>query len=229
MNTYPEPSREVTQISRTSLQEIETTATAEPHAPVEQVPPGPIQAQKPPAPAPKRRLGWGCCGCGCLLPLALVGFLALLFFLAPGRTNFLALGVDSREAGSDLGRTDTMVLATIAPLEPYVGLLSIPRDLWVEIPGVGENRINTAHFFAEAEEPGSGPQAAMETVTHNFGVPVDYYVRIGFDGLPAVVDALGGVGSDHNSRPADRHLASRDSYARRHAGAGVCARPAGLR
>jgi polyisoprenyl-teichoic acid--peptidoglycan teichoic acid transferase len=181
-------SSEVTQVSRTVLQEIEGNAIQE------QIPPGPIQAPKPPAPPPKkRRSRLGACGCGCLAPVLLLVLLALAYFLLPGRTNILALGIDSREAGSDLGRTDTIVLTTVDPLKPYIGLLSIPRDLWVNIPGVGENRINTAHFFAEAENPGSGPRAAMETVTSNFGVPVRYYVRIGFDGLPAVVDALGGV------------------------------------
>ncbi len=72
-------------------------------------------------------------------------------------------------------------------------MLSIPRDLWVIVPGVGENRINAAHLFAENEQPGTGPTAAMETVRLNFGVDVDYYMRIQFEGLQAFVDALGGI------------------------------------
>ena len=72
-------------------------------------------------------------------------------------------------------------------------MLSIPRDLWVNIPGVGENRINTAHFFAEMEEPGSGPEAAAEAVRQNFGVTVDYYARIRFDGVVEIIDTLGGI------------------------------------
>ncbi len=86
-----------------------------------------------------------------------------------------------------------MILTTVVPPQPYVGMLSIPRDLWVSIPGNGENRINTAHFFAEAEKTGSGPGAAMRTVHENFGVEVDAYVRFNFEGLMSVVDALGGV------------------------------------
>ena len=76
---------------------------------------------------------------------------------------------------------------------PYVGMLSIPRDLWVNIPGVGENRINTAHFFAEASDPGSGPDATLETVRQNFGIDVGYYVRIKFDGFKEIFDAMGGL------------------------------------
>lgn len=86
-----------------------------------------------------------------------------------------------------------MILTTVVPPQPYVGMLSIPRDLWVNIPGNGENRINTAHFFAEAEKTGSGPAAAVITVHENFGVDVDAFVRFNFEGLISVVDALGGV------------------------------------
>jgi LCP family protein required for cell wall assembly len=118
------------------------------------------------------------------------------YFLAPLRTNLLLMGIDRPPDGTDASRTDTMILMTVLPLRPYVGMLSIPRDLWVKIPGVGENRINTAHFFAEASKGGSGPAAAAETVSADFGVPVDYTVRIRFDGVIAVVDAMGGVDVD---------------------------------
>ncbi len=67
------------------------------------------------------------------------------------------------------------------------------RDLWVQIPGIGENRINTAHFYAESAEPGSGPQAVKQTIQENFGVQMDYYLRIEFEGFREIVDALGGV------------------------------------
>ncbi|MDX1436833.1 MAG: LCP family protein [Anaerolineales bacterium] len=187
INIPVDPAVDVTQVSRTTVQEIEE---AEQGA---QVPPGPIQAPPPLKPPAQRTRRWSWCGCGCLLPILAIFVLMAAYFLLPGRTNVLALGVDSREPGSDLGRTDTIVLVTIQPSSPYVGMLSIPRDLWVEIPGIGPNRINTAHFFAEAENPGSGPDAAMETITYNFGVPVNRYIRVGFDGLPAFVDALGGV------------------------------------
>ncbi len=133
---------------------------------------------------------------GCLvLSLPLLGLLAILlaYLLAPVRTNILILGLDARPSEGDAGRSDTMILATFIPLRPYIGALSIPRDLWVNIPGNGENRINTAHFFGEVEKPGGGPAAAMQAVRVNFGVDVNYYVRIRFDGFRKVVDALGGV------------------------------------
>lgn len=117
----------------------------------------------------------------------------MIYFLGPLRTNILFLGTDDSPERGAVGRTDTIILATIVPTRPYIGMLSIPRDLWVNVPGVGDQRINTAYFFAEAEEPGAGPRAAMQTVHENFGIPVRYYAVIHMSGLVAAVDALGGV------------------------------------
>lgn len=144
------------------------------------------------APPPKRR-PWGCCLSVLLIPLLALLCVGTTWLLAPQRTNILVLGLDGREPGSDLARSDTIILSTFAPRQPYLGILSIPRDLWVTIPGYGEDRINTAHFWGENETPGSGPRLAAETVRQNFGVPVDYYVRIRFDGFMDLVDLLGGV------------------------------------
>lgn len=137
-----------------------------------------------------------CCGCSLVSLLtiaAFLGFFSAIYFFAPGRTNLLVLGIDQTAPGSDAGRSDTNILVSLVPTGPYVRMLSIPRDLWVTIPGIGENRINTAHFFAENSSPGSGPAAAMQTVQENFGVDVSYYVRIKFEGFREVFNALGGV------------------------------------
>jgi LCP family protein required for cell wall assembly len=124
----------------------------------------------------------------------LLGLLLLLvYFLVPVRTNFLVLGIDRSPEGTLTGRSDTNILVTVIPLKPTVAMLSIPRDLWVNIPNIGPQRINTAHFFAEANQPGSGPQAALETIESNFHVRVPYYARVSFDSLVGIVDAMGGV------------------------------------
>ena len=141
--------------------------------------PIPVKSLKP-LPRKRRRWGWW------LVALVLV------YFLAPLRTNLLVLGTDRTE-GTNIGRSDTILLLSIVPLQPYVSMLSIPRDLWVTIPGVGEDRINTAHFYAEASQPGSGPDATLETIRANFGVRVSRYVAINFDGFVEMIDAVGGV------------------------------------
>jgi LCP family protein required for cell wall assembly len=119
--------------------------------------------------------------------------LLTLYFVAPLRTNILILGTDDSFERGSVGRTDTIILASVVPLKPYIGMLSIPRDLWVTIPGVGEQRINTAYYFSELNQAGTGAEATMDTIHENFGVPVRYYVVIHMLGLVSVIDALGGV------------------------------------
>jgi polyisoprenyl-teichoic acid--peptidoglycan teichoic acid transferase len=134
----------------------------------------------------------GCCGC---LPTGvLFAILAIcaIYFLFPLRTNLLVLGTD-RTSGTNIGRSDTNIMLTIIPLKPYVGMLSIPRDLWVPIPGHGENRINTAHFYAELDHPGSGPSVAAAVFSQTFHVKLPYYIAIQFDGFKEIVNAMGGL------------------------------------
>jgi len=119
--------------------------------------------------------------------------LVLFLFFTPMRTTLLVIGIDRVPEGSNAGRSDTMILATMPPFLPQMTLFSIPRDLWVSIPGVGENRINTAHYFAELSEPGSGLDAAAGVVEANFGIDVPYVIRIKFDGIVDIVDAMGGI------------------------------------
>lgn len=123
--------------------------------------------------------------------LILIGL--LVYFFAPIRTNILLLGTDDSPERGTIGRTDTIILTTVVPTKPYIGMLSIPRDLWVNVPDVGEQRINTAYFFAEANQPGAGPEAAMQTVRQNFGMHVHYYAVIHMLGLVNAVNAVGGV------------------------------------
>ena len=145
------------------------------------------------------------------VPLGLaLGLSSAVYLLAPFRTNILILGADRRPVEtSTASRSDTLILLTYIPLQPYVGMLSIPRDLWVEIPGFGANRINAAAFLGEAARPGQGPRAAVETVRSNFGVDVDAYLSIEFTALVRFVDALGGVdielASPTGGYPAGRH------------------------
>ncbi len=133
-------------------------------------------------------------GCGCVLVLMFV--ILLVYLLFPYSTRFLLLGIDRAPQGTLAGRSDTIMLISVDPLRPQVKLFSIPRDLWVSIPGYGENRVNAAHFFAELQQSGTGPQLALQTIRSNFGVDLHYYVRLSLDGLPALIDAMGGIALD---------------------------------
>ena len=106
--------------------------------------------------------------------------------------NVLVLGIDERP--DDPGRTDTMILASINPADKRVALISLPRDTRVRIPGRrGYDRINAAHVYG-------GPRLAMAAVSEFLGIPVDYYVKINFDGFEKLIDILGGVEIDVERR-----------------------------
>jgi LCP family protein required for cell wall assembly len=90
--------------------------------------------------------------------------------------------------------TDTILLLSIDPISKTAGMLSIPRDLWVDIPGAGHSRINTAWTFGEAARlPGGGPGLAMETVSQLIGVPVQYYVQVDFGTFVSFINLIGGI------------------------------------
>jgi len=152
----------------------------------------PIPNPQSPIPNPRRR--------GCLVALLLLaalvcvgGVFAYGLLVAPGPLNVLVLGIDRRPGEGDAVRTDTLLLVHADPGSGRLAMLSIPRDLWVSIPGHGEGRINTAHVYGELEAPGKGPQRVAETVSHNLGVPVDYTLRLDFDAFRQVIDAAGGI------------------------------------
>jgi len=79
------------------------------------------------------------------------------------RINVLVMGLDYRDWEADEGpsRSDSMMLLTLDPVTKTASLLSIPRDLWVNIPGFGQNKINNAYFLGEGNRlPGGGPELA---------------------------------------------------------------------
>ncbi|MDX1436868.1 MAG: LCP family protein [Anaerolineales bacterium] len=115
------------------------------------------------------------------------------------RVSILLMGLDYRdwEEGQGAPRTDTMLLLTVDPISKTGGMLSIPRDLWVNIPGFEPNKINTAYRFGEVYEiPGGGPALAMQTVEELLGVPVDFYALIDFSSFERFINELGGVEVD---------------------------------
>jgi LCP family protein required for cell wall assembly len=111
------------------------------------------------------------------------------------RINILLLGIDERENQTGPWRTDTIILASIDPISHTASLLSIPRDIWVTIPGYDQSgKINTAHFIGDAQYyPGGGPALAMTTVQSTFDLPVQYYLRLNFNGFEKLIDLIGGI------------------------------------
>ena len=119
--------------------------------------------------------------------------------------NFLLIGSDKRSGRSF--RTDTMVIAILRPNDGQVSLISIPRDLWVSIPGWENERINTAYQHGELNNyPGGGAGLLKDTIQYNLGIRIDHTAMVDFDGFRNIVDTLGGVDVPVSCPYTDWHL-----------------------
>lgn len=114
---------------------------------------------------------------------------------AAKRITILLLGVDQRPDDPSPPRTDNIIALTIEPDSNKVGMISLPRDLFVPIPEFFySGKINTAYTIGEINKyPGGGGALAKKTVSEFLGYPIDYYVKIDFDGFVKAIDAIGGI------------------------------------
>lgn len=117
------------------------------------------------------------------------------------RVTILVMGYDYGDWSDERKcpcRTDTMILLTLDPLTQSAGMLSIPRDLWVSVPGFADNyKIAQAHQLGDSSQlPGGGPGLAMKTVEQFLGVPINFYATIDFTSFERFVDEIGGVEVD---------------------------------
>ena len=111
------------------------------------------------------------------------------------RVNILVMGIDQRE--DEVTRTDTMIVVSVDPYTRTANLLSIPRDLWVSIPGFYAAKINAAYPFGEMNHvPGGGPGLAEATLQEDLGIPINYFLTINFQGFKRLIDQLGGIDID---------------------------------
>ncbi|OGM90114.1 hypothetical protein A3J77_01345 [Candidatus Wolfebacteria bacterium RBG_13_41_7] len=89
--------------------------------------------------------------------------------------------------------TDTIILASLEPSTEKVALISIPRDLTVPVEDMGWRKINNINAFAEVANPGSGGMAVSQAISDILEIPIDYYVRLDFEGFINIIDELGGL------------------------------------
>lgn len=107
--------------------------------------------------------------------------------------NVLLLGSDQRP-DEPVWRTDVIMIAFLDTTNGRAAVLSLPRDLYVEIPTRGWDRINITDFWGEyTKYPGGGPGLMKKVVADNFGIRIDKYARVNFDGFTKIVDTLGGI------------------------------------
>lgn len=111
----------------------------------------------------------------------------------PGQPiNILLMGSDKRPTDGDRGRSDSLILVRMDPHRDFISMLSFPRDLYVDIPGYGRDKINAAYSISE--------KAAIDTIEKLTGEPVNHFVNIDFQGFVRLVDAVGGVYLDVDRR-----------------------------
>ncbi|MSQ61894.1 MAG: hypothetical protein EXR43_04875 [Dehalococcoidia bacterium] len=120
------------------------------------------------------------------------------------RINILVIGLDRRPKEADTGiyRADTMIVLTIHPGSKRAAMVSFPRDLWIQIPlpsgGVIETRMNETYEYGQilkqqGKYDGDGPTMVKQMLQHNFGIGIDNYAVLDFDGFIQLIDALGGI------------------------------------
>jgi len=150
-----------------------------------------------PPPAGERRawlLGFAL-GLGGFAVLGVLLALAALLAAGPPPRTVLLLGLDVRPDEQQRGvpgHTDTIAVLALAP--GRATLISFPRDLWVEIPGYGPERLNVAYpLGARSGRPADGAALLARTLATEFGLVVDHWACVDFRGFAALVDALGGV------------------------------------
>ncbi len=113
--------------------------------------------------------------------------------VASDAINIVVLGSDQRPDWSEW-HTDAIHIVSVQTGRPAVSVISIPRDLYVYIPGFWMSRINFADYYGEAYDyPGGGTALLRDTLLYNLGIRADYFVRTNFDGLIGIVDTLGGI------------------------------------
>ncbi len=123
-----------------------------------------------------------------------------------GPFTVLLIGVDRREDMLEGVRSDTLILVYVHPADGWAGMLAIPRDSVVNIPNLGQRKINTAYshgfnnavalYGAGTDAAAAGGALVAETVEGFLGVPIDHIAQIDFAGFEQIVDTLGGVPVD---------------------------------
>ena len=108
--------------------------------------------------------------------------------------NILVVGSDERHVGQPW-RSDVIMVVSVDYAYRQVGVISFPRDLYVDIPTVGKNRINTATFFGGVNRYPNGGDIGLlkDTLAQNFDIRIDHYVKFNFETFKDMIDALGGI------------------------------------
>lgn len=116
--------------------------------------------------------------------------------LSGGRINILLLGSDTDQKFQNGYLAQTDIVVTIDPATKSVGMLSIPRDLFINVPGYGMMKLDEAFYYGDVFHNRDGVGLSRLTISQDFGIPINYYAWVGLNGFIKVVDTAGGVDVD---------------------------------
>ncbi|MBI1278563.1 MAG: hypothetical protein GC179_10600 [Anaerolineaceae bacterium] len=124
--------------------------------------------------------------------------MSLLVYLVfpPSAVNIVVLGTDGRANEGFLSRTDSIMVVGVKPSQLRLSLFSIPRDIFIEVPDYGSQRINTINMLGEQKQAGTGPELVMKSISQDFGLQLNRYIRLDFKGFVQLVDSVGGITVD---------------------------------
>jgi LCP family protein required for cell wall assembly len=122
----------------------------------------------------------------------------------PGTMTILLIGSDERSNDYLYGLADSIRIVRVDFIKPGVMMLDVPRDLWVEIPGISDHygithaKLNQAYFFGNPgmgyyDGPGAGPGLLARTLDQNFGLQVDHYLAVDLTTFERFIDSVGGI------------------------------------
>ncbi|MBI5669193.1 MAG: LCP family protein [Chloroflexi bacterium] len=132
-----------------------------------------------------------------MLPVFACGLMLVTYLVfPPPHLDILVLGLDAREGEGALTRADSVMLVGVDPAHLRVSVLSIPRDVFIEVPNYGLQRINTINLLGEQEATGRGPALLGDALEQSFGVRPKRYIRLDFAAFVELVDAVGGIAVD---------------------------------
>ncbi len=184
-------------------------------------PPGYIRPQQQYVRRPVRRRNFFGLRCGhwvfgCMMmvlsTMCVCGASMVLYVAAPpAKTNILIVGLDARPGEDEaIARTDTVMIMSVDPANNRISLFSIPRDVMIDTPNYGKLQVNLITRNAEIDNPGSGMTELITSIENEFVIDIDHYVRMDFDALVDLVDAVGGVEIDVPRRIIDYDYPTED-------------------
>jgi LCP family protein required for cell wall assembly len=157
-----------------------------------------------PAPSPQRPAATSLLALPTVAPAAGAGG-------PPPPATILLLGTDRRPGEASTPRADAILVVRVDPARHRAAVLSLPRDLWVAIPGHGHNRLNAAYLWGERDgPPGAGMALARAAVGDLLGLPIDYAATVDFRGFIGLIDALDGVTVDVEAPLVDERFPTAD-------------------